>query len=40
MYDKGTFGKLKVILDNLTFDAQQSCAILLLPSKKNMQRYM
>lgn len=27
MYVKGTFGKLQVILDNLTFDAQQSCAI-------------
>ena len=27
MYVKRTFGKLQVILDNLTFDAQQSCAI-------------
>ena len=40
MYVKGTFGKLQVILGNLTFDAQQSCAILAFAIKKNMQRYM
>ena len=41
MYVEGIFGKLQVVLDNLTFDVQQSCPIigkssrqLLLPKKK------